>query len=228
MSVAGLPPGSYRFDVRMSLGDTVVVRSHPFQVLAVAVAGAGVGDFYRNLSDAQLEQLEAVRVWLTKAESDLYMSLSPAGKREFLARQFGNEPPTPDDRQESAIDALIQRSAVVHTRFSEKAGRGAQPGYLTDRGTIYMRHGEPSNVISRPSPASGAPYEIWQYTTQYRYVYLFADETRMHHYRLIYTNDPQEQGVRDWARRVGSEAVQDMFSLGVRTEGVSPMDPLQE
>lgn len=227
MSVAGLPPGSYRFDVRLNLGDTVVVRSHPFQVMGQAVAAGGAADFYRNLTDEQLEQFDAVRVWLTKAEADLFNGLSPAGKREFLARQFANELPTPDDNQESAIDAFLQRSQVVRDRYSEKVGRGNQPGYLTDRGRLYMMHGEPTNVIARPSPINGPPYEVWYYASTRRYVYLFADETRMRNYRLIYTNDPTEQGVSDWTRRVGPEAVHDIWSLGIRVEGMDLTDPPQ-
>lgn len=217
LSVAGLPAGSYRFDVRLELADTVVVRSHPFLVFdAASMASSGTADFYRNLTEADLEQFDAVRAWLTKTEADLYVSLSPAGKREFLARQFAHEAPTPDDGQESAIDAFVQRSRLVHDRYSEKVGRGSQPGWLTDRGRTYMLHGEPANLISRPSPINGAPYEIWAYAAQQRYVYLFADETRMQNYRLIYSNDPKEQGVADWTRRVGPEAVRDMWSLGIR------------
>jgi GWxTD domain-containing protein len=225
MSVAGLPPGSYRFDVRLELGDSVVVRSHPFQVMGSVVAGGNLPAFYANIPDEQLPQFEAVRTWLSKSEGDLYMGLSPAGKREFLARQFAREEPTPDDAQESAIDAFLQRSQVVYERYSEKAGRGAQPGYLTDRGRIYMLHGEPTNIVTRPSPINGAPYEIWHYAATQRLVYLFADETRMRNYRLIYTNDPQEQGVADWTRRVGPEAVRDMWTMGFRVEGADPNVP---
>lgn len=213
LSVAGLPGGAYRFDVRVQLADTTLVRSHPFRVLEPLVAGAS---YFESLSEEELAELfDGVVVWLTAAETETYRSLSATGKRHFLVQQFGNQGPTPDDGVESALDAYLQRMKHVNAQYGERAGRSAQPGWQTDRGRIYMLHGEPSTRSARPSPVRGAAYEIWYYTAQNRYAYLFADETRMGNYRLIYTNDPQQQGVSDWERRVGIEAIDDMRQMGI-------------
>lgn len=217
LSVAGLPPGAYTFDVRLQLADTTVVRSARFQIMAPA-AQLAIAPYFASLTEAQLKELfDPIVVWLGSGrEAELYGSLSLAGKRQFLARQFGDQGPTPDDGNESLIDVFLARVQAVKTRFAERAGRGAQQGWQTDRGRIYMLLGEPTGRTSRPSPVRGQPYELWYYTTQNRYAYLFADETGMGHYRLIYTNDPQQTGVEDWARRVGPEALDDMRQLGIQ------------
>lgn len=218
LSVAGLPAGSYTFDVRVQLGDTTVVRSHPFRMLETVAAAGSAGGYFASLTDEQLAELfDPVVTWLSgKAEIDRYHSLSPAGKRQFLMQQFGNVAPTPDDGEESALDAYLGRVQYVNARFAERAGRGTVAGWETDRGRIYMLRGEPSSKAAKPAPVSGSPYELWYYTTQNRYAYLFADETRMGNYRLIWTNDPQQQGVQDWDRRVGPEAIDDMRSMGIQ------------
>jgi hypothetical protein len=101
----------------------------------------------------------------------------------------------------------------VNSRYAERVGRGTQAAWETDRGRIHLLRGEPSSKAVKPNPVSGSPYELWFYTVENRWVYLFADETRMGNFRLIYTNDPNQQGVPDWDRRVGPEAVEDMRSV---------------
>ena len=217
LSVAGLPPGAYTFDVQLQLADTTVVRSNRFEVLAPA-AQVAIAPYFAALTEAELAELfDALVLWLgSAAEAELYQSLSPVGKRTYLARQFGNQGPTPGDDNESAIDAFLQRAQVASTRYAERAGRGAQKGWQTDRGRIYLLRGEPPGRTARPSPVRGSPYELWYYTTQNRYFYLFVDDTGMGHYRLIHTNDPQQQGAPNWDRLVGAEVLDDMRQLGIQ------------
>ena len=226
LPVAGLPEGTYAFETQVQLPDTTIVSSHSFIMGgAEAVALSGTG-WFATLSDEELRELfDPVVVWLralaSASSAELYETLPPDAQREFLAQQFGPEGPTPDDGEESALDAYLARARVVNSRFAERAGRGAQQPWLTDRGRIYLIHGEPGSQVLRPSPASRAPYEIWHYPSGQGLVYLFADETRMGHYRLIFTNDPNEQSVPDWSSRVASEALEDLARLGIRPSGSS-------
>jgi hypothetical protein len=121
----------------------------------------------------------------------------------------------------SALDAYLERVRVVNSRFAERAGRSTQQPWRTDRGRIYLIQGEPGSTVLRPSPTSRAPYEIWQYPSGQGLAYLFADDTRMGHYRLIFTNDPNEQSVPDWSRLVASEALEDLARLGIRPSGTT-------
>ncbi|NCX95812.1 MAG: GWxTD domain-containing protein [Chitinophagia bacterium] len=40
---------------------------------------------------------------------------------------------------------------------------GATPGYETERGYIYLKYGEPDEIIRLPNERGSQPYEIWQY-----------------------------------------------------------------
>lgn len=222
--LAGLAPGDYVFETQVQLADTTITRSHPFTMGgAVAVAASSTG-WFGTLSDEQLAELfDPVVVWLaalvSRDDADMYPRLTPAGKREFLARQFGTLGPTPNDGDESALDDYVARVRLVNSRFGERAGRGAVEPWRTDRGRIFLLRGEPSAQVQRPSPASRAAYEIWHYSVGQGLVYLFADETKMGHYRLIYSNDPAEQPVPNWTSLVAAEAMEDLARLGFRPAG---------
>ena len=226
VSVAGLPPGAYTFETQVQLADTAVVRSHAFYVSTASVAANGGRGWFWTLSDEQLsEMFDPVVVWLTASEANLFATLPPDARREFLSQQFGREGPTPDDGVESALDAYLARAQVVSQRYAERSGRGTQDAWRTDRGRVYLLRGAPTTLTTRPSPQYGAPYELWQYTGAQTYVYLFADETRIGNFRLIYTNDPAEQSLPDWERRVGSEAIEDLERAGARPRVDNPVPP---
>jgi GWxTD domain-containing protein len=218
VSLEGLPPGSYSFETRVQLADTAIIRSHPFLMGTVSVADAAGGrGWFWTLSDEQLSELfDPVVVWLTSSEAELFRTLPPDARREFLSQQFGRTGPTPDDGEESALDAYLTRAQTVMQRYGERAGRGTQDAWRTDRGRIYLLRGAPSQVITRPSPQGGAPYELWHYAGGQSFVYLFADETQMGNFRLMYTNDPAEQNVPGWERRLGGQAIEDLERAGVR------------
>ena len=227
VSVAGLPPGAYMFETQVQLGDTVIVRSHPFHMGASALAAQTDGrGWFWTLTDEQLsEMFDPVVVWLTRSEAELYTTLPADARREFLSQQFGRTGPTPDDGEESALDSYLTRAQIVTQRFSERAGRGAQEPWRTDRGRIYLLRGAPTQLVTRPSPQGGVPYELWTYTGGQNYAYLFADQTQMGHFRLIFTTDPAEQSVPGWERQVASQALEDLARAGIRPRSNEAIPP---
>jgi len=229
--VAGLAPGAYTFEAQVQLADTTIVRQHQFFVGGQAIAGSGLG-WFGTLSDERLAELfDGATVWMTATEAERYEGLPPAARRAFLVRWFGTSEPTPDDGQESALDAYLARIAVVTERYAERSGRDGRPAWLTDRGRIYLMNGEPSATFNRANPEGGAPYEIWHYATGAGRAYVFVDETRIGNFRLVYSNDPNEKGVADWTRYLGPEAVNDLARLGIRPRDdrtIAPPPQLQD
>ena len=227
LPVEGLPPGTYSFEAQVQLTDTTIVSAHPFTVAPPIAVATGSAGWFDTISDAQLDELfDGVVVWLkalgSGSSAELYETLPAHAQRQFLAREFGTEGPTPEDGEESALDAYLSRIRVVNARFAERAGSVGRPAWRTDRGRIYLINGEPGSQVLRPSPAGRAPYEIWHYPSGQARVYLFADDTRMGHYRLIFTTDPNEQSTPDWTRLVAAEAMEDLARLGIRPAGTLP------
>lgn len=219
MSVEGLATGDYVLEARLELGDTVLVRSHPFRMEGTqfaAPAPTAVRGYFATLPPAQLAELfdPVVMTMARKADRDLYTNLNADGKRRYLAQYFGGVEPTPGGEGDNPLDEYLRRVEYVNRQF---AGRGGQEGWRTDRGRIYMLRGAPNNKVERPLPPGGsAPYELWQYTNAPGYVYAFVDEARMGSYRLIFSTDPDEPTMPDWDRRLATEAVEEMIRMGVR------------
>jgi GWxTD domain-containing protein len=219
MSVEGLASGEYVLETRLELGDTVLVRTHPFSMQGKTFAQpqpAAVGGYFASLSPQDLARLfDPVVMTLTrKTERDLYAGLNADGRRRFLQRYFGGVEPTPGGEGENPLDLYLKRVEHVNREY---AGRGGEEGWRTDRGRIYMLRGAPNNRVARPLPPEGAaPYEIWQYTAAPGYVFAFVDEARIGSYRLIYTTDPNEPSLPDWERRLATEAVEEMIRMGAR------------
>ena len=215
VSLAGLAPGAYVMEARLELGDTVVVRAHPFRMEGALGQAPPVG-YFQSLSDADLARIfDPVLVTLRRqADRELYQQLNPDGRRRFLHQYFGGVEPTAGGGEDNALDLYLARVERVAAQFTER--RGGLEGWKTEQGRIYLIRGEPQSKVSRPLPPAGAaPYEIWFYPVPSRYAYVFVDEARIGSYRLAYTTDPDEQSLPDWDRRVGADAIEEMVRLGI-------------
>lgn len=228
LSLAGLPPGEYALEVWVELADTVVTRSRGFMMAASFDQPARPGDplsdrlreYFWGLSDEELLRLfGGLEVWLaTTAEQNTFRTLSADGKRQFLVNYFEQVEPDFAATGESALDTYLERIRFVNETFGERAGRGQQAAWRTDRGRVYLVYGKPTDRIERPFPTDvSAPYEIWGYAVGPGYVYLFIDETRFGNFRLIFSTDPREATMPQWEARAGLAALQDLERyFGVR------------
>lgn len=230
VSLAGLPPGTYEMEVGVRLPDRVVVRTADFRVeegaplAATAVEEADSrrlsSGYFWSLTDAELQAFfDPLVVWLqTDSERKVYEAMSPDAKRRFLLSYFGDSRPTPQDGDDSPLDAFLARVRHISEQFRERAGRGGQEPWRTDRGRVYLLRGEPDQVVDQPNPRSlgdlGAqaqrPYLIWFYDVEGGYVYLFVDETRFGHYRLVFSTDPNFPAMPGWEAMAGPAALEDL------------------
>ncbi len=65
-----------------------------------------------------------------------------------------------------------------------------QPGWRTDRGRIYIQHGEPDQIDDVPMASNYAPYQVWHYYRQGAYRrFTFVDPNDDGDYRLQYPYD---------------------------------------
>jgi GWxTD domain-containing protein len=80
---------------------------------------------------------------------------------------------------------------------------GGQPGYETERGIIYLKHGKPTEIINAENEDGAEPYQIWVYTTMARQsnggMFLFyRPGFMMGDYRLLHSNVKGETRNLDW------------------------------
>jgi GWxTD domain-containing protein len=67
-------------------------------------------------------------------------------------------------------------------------------GWRTDRGIIYVKHGEPDQIDDYPMSPESMPYQTWHYYRRGRYLrFLFVDENLDGDYRLQFPYDGLDQ-----------------------------------
>ncbi|MGD8923196.1 MAG: GWxTD domain-containing protein [Candidatus Zixiibacteriota bacterium] len=87
-------------------------------------------------------------------------------------------------------DEFYRRIEYANVQF--RAMR--REGWRTDRGRIYVIHGEPDQIDDYPMSPQYVPYQIWHYYKQGRYRrFLFVDEDLDGDYRLEYPYDGLNQ-----------------------------------
>jgi len=229
LDLTGLPEGSYRLRLRVRLGDSSLVAEAPFRMgsLTVAAAGAGaepaVDDLFAGASEARLDTLYAPLDLILDArtEGGVYSGLSMEGKRRFIAEFWRRRNPTPGSATNQAMTDFYRLVAYANSAFRQSRV-GAMPGWRTDRGRIYLRHGRPDEMLRRPV-ASPRPYEAWKYTRDRGYWYVFFDRNGMGDYELIATNDRREPGRQGWESIIRREGADDVKRfLGLSTTASEP------
>lgn len=115
---------------------------------------------------------EDVRWIITDEERQAFKNLSNEEEREAFIEQFWlRRNPNPDSPENEFREQHYMRIAYANEHFA--AGK---PGWLTDRGHIYIAFGKPDSIDSHPSggnyerpmeegggSTSTFPFEVWHY-----------------------------------------------------------------
>ncbi len=100
--------------------------------------------------------------WIaTKKERKTFLKLKTNQERDNFIKDFWKardfNPKTPENEYKRAYEINF---LYVQKYFSIK---GVRPGWLTDRGRIFLLLGKPASVSRNPLPGVGYPTETWTY-----------------------------------------------------------------
>jgi GWxTD domain-containing protein len=96
---------------------------------------------------------------------------SPERQRELLTEFWKQRNPTPESKTNLLEEEFYWRVGEANNQFAW----GKTEGWETDRGRIYIIHGQPDNVSRRFDQQYGRSLEIWRYENPVR-EFLFYDE----------------------------------------------------
>lgn len=223
IDLTGLPPGGYELGLWIGGASDSLTRTAAFRVggfgLAgrLAEAGAPAGpdatDVFEQANEAQLDTLYAPLGYLPgSGELRVYQGLTLDGKRRFLRDFWRRRDPSPGTPANEAQAAFYQRIAEANRRFRE-GGAAEVPGWRTDRGRIFVRYGEPDDVLRRPQTGPDLPWEVWKYSKDRALKFVFLDRTRLGNYALIYTNDRTEPSLPDWSALLSRDAIAEIANF---------------
>jgi GWxTD domain-containing protein len=134
----------------------------------------------RELDPENAEFLNKVRYIITGKERKIFLELPDAEKEEFKKEFWKRRDPDPSTEENEFKMTYFNRMESADELFVSEG----RPGWLTDRGRIYILFGPPTDRITYPM--GGDPYsrcrEIWYYGN---FPVVFIDQTCTGTYRLV-------------------------------------------
>jgi len=132
-------------------------------VLACFLAGSLVFSADKNrepLSPGEKEFLNLTRYIITKEEEKLFKNLSREERPAFVTDFWKKRDPDPETEDNYFKELYFARMAYANDRF-----RAGKPGWLTDRGRIYILLGRPDLINENPTGrfAHERPSIVWTY-----------------------------------------------------------------
>jgi GWxTD domain-containing protein len=139
------------------------IRPVPVLALAVALSAAACASTrgLKQLDAKSRDFLSKVRYTITAEERKAFLTLAPEAREPFIEDFWERRDPTPgtpDNEYRTEYYARIERSNRLF-------GGGGAPGWLQDRGRVYITLGPPENRITYPRGVTfyGLPTEVWWY-----------------------------------------------------------------
>lgn len=117
-------------------------------------------------------------------------------RRPDVWRDFWKETdPVPVTPENEELDSYLRRVQVANARFQDEG----QPGWLTERGEVFICLGEPDETLDMSSGLDRNAQRVvrWSYTSQ-RLVLYFQDQSGFGQFRL--TPSSRSEFQRVWAR----------------------------
>ncbi len=155
---------------------------------------------FPNLED----EYRLLRYFLPSTRFRNWDAFSDEAKRHFIDRFWTLNNPNPHSDTNEFMDAVRERIQYANEHFTH-----FRDGWETDKGRIYIRNGEPSeieaNLTDIDTKLTRKEYEIWRYR-ETNQVYLFLDMQGNGNFRLLYSrNDDMEHTASDWDRYLGED-----------------------
>jgi len=129
------------------------------------------------LDPSSKEFLSKTRYTIKKQEKDIFLSIPPEKRQEFVNEFWKKRDPDPSTEINEFKEEYFRRLEISNALFKE----GTTPGWLQDRGRIYTILGPPDNRLVNPG-FKDFHYENWYYWPNY--VIVFEDRDLNGEYQI--------------------------------------------
>jgi GWxTD domain-containing protein len=151
----------------------------------------------KQLDPKSRDFISKVRYTITSEERRAFLALVPEAREAFVEDFWKRRDPSPATSENEYKTDYFNRIEQANHLFSG----GGSPGWLQDRGRVYITLGPPDNREAYPRGVTfyGVPTEIWWYGF---FTILFVDERWVDDYRLDPSDAAQiaaiNQAQREW------------------------------
>ncbi|MGB4703554.1 MAG: GWxTD domain-containing protein [Candidatus Saccharicenans sp.] len=132
-----------------------------FLAILTFISGCQTIQKEKSLSPEDKEFLSVVRYIISPEERKTFLNLPPTERKNFIEEFWKRRDPIPETEVNEFKEEYFLRIEQANKFFSE----GGRPGWLTDRGRIWVTLGPPDHRETYPRGQSfyGYPVEIWHY-----------------------------------------------------------------
>ncbi len=133
----------------------------------------------RGLDPVSKEFYSKVRYIITQQERKIFLNLPASDREGFINEFWKKRDPDPDTEINEFKEDYFQRIEEANLLFKE----GSTPGWLQERGRVYITLGPPDNRETYPRGTSfyGKPTELWYYGF---FPIVFIDDSWTGNYKL--------------------------------------------
>lgn len=173
--------------------------------------GCRLYNLEKNLSPENRDFLSKVRYIVTKKERKIFLELPDSEKRDFQLEFWKLRDPDPATDENEFKEEYFRRIEEANRLF-----HGGTPGWLQDRGRIYILIGPPAERLTYPMQAHSKSREIWYYGN---FPVIFVDELGTGDYQLVTLNVAHLLELNK-AQMVSQEKArprEDLFDFDVKT-----------
>lgn len=166
---------------------------------------------YRIFVDLE-DEIKLLRYLLPTYKTKIWDNLSQDGKLKFINRFWRVNDQDLSSKTNAFFDLIKERVQYSNLNFSSQ-----QPGWKSDRGRVYIRHGEPDDILQGNTGIrtkyAQKKYVIWKYRLETNYTYLFLDIQTNQNYKMIYSNnDPKESNTYQLEDYLGDDFDQELLN----------------
>jgi GWxTD domain-containing protein len=128
-------------------------------ILLAAASACRLDRLERRLSPAYADFASKVQYIMTSEERKIFLELPDSEKDRFINDFWERRNPDPDSESNAFKTEYENRVRNAENLFRSEG----RPGYLTDRGRIFILFGPPSERLTYPMDGSGYCREVWYY-----------------------------------------------------------------
>ncbi|HNX37555.1 MAG TPA: GWxTD domain-containing protein [Candidatus Cloacimonadota bacterium] len=136
--------------------------------------------FSYGLRYSQKDQLAQIRYIATQAEWQVLRKVPSDKYSEAIEQYWTLHDPSPGTLRNEAREQFYQRVLIADERYSLHK---KLKGWVSDRGRIYIKYGDPDEISSENLPLNAYPYIIWHYYSR-NLEFIFADVGGFGQYQL--------------------------------------------
>jgi GWxTD domain-containing protein len=147
--------------------------------LALAAVGCALSRLERALDPESREFLSKVRYLITRQERVAFLQVPADERPSFIEEFWKKRDPNPETVDNEFKIEYFKRIDMANHLFTD----GQEPGWLQDRGRMYILLGPPSDRLTYPRGVTfyGLPMEFWYYGF---FEIVFVDDNWTGIYRL--------------------------------------------